>query len=174
MASWHTERHKLARDEGQPYTRRSPFHTCRPRNYSRLMAESGLALHGTRGPVLFFPLEWHRSELWHECVSRKKMHTFGYMEIMEIICGPNRQSQYSLALQAVHHWKNADCCSTGFNMTLASFSSTRKCKLSHSVLLFSSPTERVMNTLMIGRHSAQIRSSTWMIFCASVKCFRTL
>lgn len=164
----------------------SPFHTCCPRNYSRLMAESVLTLHGTRSPVLdFFLLEWHRSELSHECVRRKKTHTFEYIlrsglgRVGSFICGNNLRSKQTETIfpciaNCTSLKKNADCCSIGFNMALASFSSTLKCKLFHSVLLFSSPAECVMNTLMIGRHSTQIRSPTWMISCASVKCFRTL
>lgn len=151
--------------------RRSPFHTCCPRKYSTLMAESRLTLHGTRGPVLIFFLLSGTNQNCHMKVSAGRnayirVYTqirFRYPSYVEIICGPNRQSQYKLYITE----KNADCCSAGFNMALASFSSTLKCKL--SVLLFSSPAECAMNTLMIGRRSTQIRSPTRMIFCASVK-----
>lgn len=60
------------------------------------------------------------------------------------VCSLSKRVGYSLALRFVRHWR----CRSLLDRP-SSFSPTLKCELFHSVLLFSSPTERMMNTFML-------------------------
>lgn len=115
-----------------------------------------LDLHHTVQVTQFWFL-WHRSLKW-VCQQEKKSLWICILSdqiqasFLQCICSPCRRIRSSAALKLQ---------TSRLQKELASVSSALKCELFHSVLLFWSPTECVMNTTLqahttLGQRSAQI------------------